>query len=311
MPTVISVVVPVYNGAKLLPRCLEQLVNQTYADLEIVIIDDGSTDTTPNICAAYAARDKRIKVIRQKNSGPADARNKGLETATGEYIHFHDADDFVQQDYYEKMATAINQSHADIICGEVHEIGYLFPKFNRVVICQTLLEKIAIPRTHLFNVVWRYLYRREFLLQHGIKYPRGMFLGEDKRFMLRATYYAKTLATAPGAVYHCVNNPDSLGKNFLSIMRGRPNGKVAETAEFVAFMETSGMAEAIAQAKRGVIEHTDRFDFLKLPIWRVVHYIGGDKRYKILGIPVFSRRQNQAKIRFYLCGLYLFRRYTE
>ncbi len=311
MSTLISVIVPVYNGATLLPRCLEHLINQTYQNLEIIIVDDGSTDNTPQICKEYASRDSRITVIKQKNSGPADARNNGLKHASGEYVHFHDADDFVRQDYYEKMMNAIKQSHADVICGEVEETGFLFPKFNRVIICQTLLDKIAVPRAHQFNVVWRYLYRRDFLTKHKIQYPHGMFIGEDKRFMMRATYHAKTLATAPGAIYHCMDNPDSLGKNFRTIMRGRSNGKTTEPAEYLTFMETTGMTDAIATVRRGIPDYSTRTDFLGFHIWRTLHFIGGDKKYYFLGIPILTQHHTQSRIRFYLFGLYLLRLYTS
>lgn len=176
----ISVVVPVYNAEKFLHICLEYLVHQTYPNLEFIIVDDGSTDNTPEIYKNYAKHDKRFKIIRQDNSGPANARNNGLAYASGEYIHFHDSDDFVEQDYYEKIFEAIKLSDADIICGEVKETGYMFPVFDRVHILTTMEEKnnstksqsvsccmalcvqAFVPEKTRFKIPNKYVYRRRY-----------------------------------------------------------------------------------------------------------------------------------------------------
>lgn len=99
----ISIIIPVYNEEKYLDECLESVINQTYRDLEIIIINDGSTDGTDQICSIYAARDKRIKYIKQSNQGVASAKRKGVELAEGEYIGFVDGDDYIDKDMYERM----------------------------------------------------------------------------------------------------------------------------------------------------------------------------------------------------------------
>lgn len=307
----ISVIIPVYNAEKFLHICLEYLIHQTYKNLEFVIVDDGSTDNTASVYKRYAKNDKRFKIIKQKNSGPANARNNGLAAATGDYIHFHDSDDFVEQDYYEKMVNAINLSHADIICGEVDETGYMFPKFNRVHILTTLSEKITVPKAHLFHVVWRYVYRREFLIKNNLKYPTNMFIGEDTIFMMRATYYANSVATAPAATYHCVSVPTSLGKNAAKIMRGRANGVASEHTEYEKFMETSGLNALITNINRGILDYRTRWELLRIPVFMTKHYTNGDKTYCVFGIPLLRRKQTHNRIQFYICGLYLFRRYAR
>ncbi|MBQ8293831.1 MAG: glycosyltransferase [Alphaproteobacteria bacterium] len=307
----ISVILPVYNAEKFLHICLEYLTHQTYQNLEFIIVDDGSTDNTPNIYNKYAGRDTRFKIIRQENSGPANARNRGLGMARGEYVHFHDCDDFVELDYYEKMVVAINQSEADIICGEVNEPGYMFPDFNRVQILATLEDKIIVPKAHLFHVVWRYVYRREFLSEHKLQYPTNMFIGEDTMFMMRTTYYARTIATAPGAVYHCVSVPTSLGKNAGKIMRGRANGDAREHSEYAKFMEQSGMAQILNQINRGKIVGRTRYEFLKIPFFMKKYYSNGDIKYYVLNIPLFMRRQTHNRIQIFICGIYVFRKYTR
>ena len=111
----ISVIVPVYNVEPYLIECLESIINQTYRDLEIILIDDGSTDKSGDICEEYAKKDDRIIVIHQSNQGSASAKNAGLRKASGEYLAFVDSDDFLQEDAYEFMVRQLEEYHADII----------------------------------------------------------------------------------------------------------------------------------------------------------------------------------------------------
>ena len=112
----ISVIVPVYKSEKYLAQCLENLIYQTYRHLEIIIIDDGSPDDSWKIAEEYQQKDIRIRFVRQANAGAAAARNKGLELATGEYIHFMDSDDYVNLEFYEKMLYLALREEADLVC---------------------------------------------------------------------------------------------------------------------------------------------------------------------------------------------------
>ena len=131
----ISVVVPMYNAEKFIEKCLMHLICQTYQNLEIILVDDGSKDGTVKLCEKYAKTDKRIKIVKQKNAGPSVASNTGMDAASGEWIHFHDHDDFVNLDYFEKMANAAVLTNADILCGEVNQPEYSFPVFDKIEIC--------------------------------------------------------------------------------------------------------------------------------------------------------------------------------
>ncbi len=114
----ISIIVPIYKVEKFLPKCIESILAQSYSDFELILVDDGSPDECPEICDEYAAKDQRIIVIHQKNSGVSAARNVGLKKAKGQYIGFVDPDDFIAQDMYEKMVQAVEQSAAElVICG--------------------------------------------------------------------------------------------------------------------------------------------------------------------------------------------------
>lgn len=120
--SLISVIVPVYNAGKYFNHCIGSIVNQTYKNLEIIIVDDGSTDSTPKACDEWAAKDNRIKVIHKQNGGASSARNIGLDNANGEYIAFVDADDYLDLDMYEAMLNELIDNQADAVrCGIVRE----------------------------------------------------------------------------------------------------------------------------------------------------------------------------------------------
>ena len=111
----VSIVLPVYNVEKYLDRCIESVVGQTYSNLEIILVDDGSPDRCPQKCEEWAKRDKRIKVIHKANSGLGYARNTGIEYASGEYICFFDSDDYVAQDTIEKAYATAKTSNSDMV----------------------------------------------------------------------------------------------------------------------------------------------------------------------------------------------------
>lgn len=111
----ISVIVPVYNVAEYLPECVDSIINQTYKNLEIILVDDGSTDACPDICDEYAKRDSRIRVIHKENGGLSDARNAGLDICTGEWIGFVDSDDYISPFMYEKMYAIAIKNSADVV----------------------------------------------------------------------------------------------------------------------------------------------------------------------------------------------------
>lgn len=114
----ISVIVPIYNVEQFLSKCIQSIINQSYSRLEIILVDDGSTDDSPQICDEFKEKDKRIKVIHKKNGGLSDARNVGIEVASGEYIGFVDSDDYIDELMYEKLLNACIRNNSYIsICG--------------------------------------------------------------------------------------------------------------------------------------------------------------------------------------------------
>lgn len=130
----ISVIVPIYNTSSYLKRCIDSIVNQTYRELEIILVNDGSTDESLDVCKVYEARDGRIVLVDKKNEGVSAARNDGLRIAKGEWISFVDSDDFLDLDFYETLLQGVKESNADVVCcrtREIEENGNEVPHFSR------------------------------------------------------------------------------------------------------------------------------------------------------------------------------------
>lgn len=178
----VSVIVPIYNQQNYLRQCIESILEQTFRDLEILLIDDGSTDLSGSICDAYAATDARIKVIHKENGGLSDARNAGLDRCCGQYILFVDADDFVAENMIEKLMSAIERESADIAvcdCYLVDQDGNLLEKQNKGILdvvytgeeILRFKEEILPEESWLMTVAWNKLYHRNLFLQ--IRFPKG------------------------------------------------------------------------------------------------------------------------------------------
>ena len=165
MKQLISIIIPVYNVDAYLDRCLHSITNQTYRNLEIILINDGSSDSSGEICNAWASKDPRIKVLPTTNQGVAAARNCGLHIANGDYIGFADADDWAEPDMFEKLAGSLEQYNADIaICGfEEKWPDYSVLKVSEGFRCYTKEEALSelILDRNIQSYVWNKLFRRE------------------------------------------------------------------------------------------------------------------------------------------------------
>ena len=193
----ISVIVPVYNVEKYLSQCLTSILNQTYTDLEIIIINDGSTDFSPNICEQFATKDERIRLINQRNGGVSVARNAGIKEATGEFITFVDSDDWLEPTMYEKMFAVINEypdlemvmcdatlitNHSKIKSTEIIRSGYYLKSEIVSELYPVLLVTEEFGKIPLISV-WNCLIKRRVLNDHRIFFDATLHYGEDYLFM--------------------------------------------------------------------------------------------------------------------------------
>ena len=214
----ISVIVPVYKVEPYLDQCVRSIVEQTYTDLEIILVDDGSPDDCPAMCDAWAEKDSRIKVIHKQNGGLSDARNAGMDIASGEYIGFVDSDDRIAPEMYQTLYDMLQRDSSDIAaCGiqMVWEDGrppkMLTPPGQRVL--DTTAAMLAIiEERELKQPVWYKLYRRELI--SSIRFPVGKY-HEDVFWSYRAVGAAQRVSITDTPYYFYTQRTDSImGKKF-------------------------------------------------------------------------------------------------
>ncbi len=191
----ISIIVPVYKTEKYLPQCIESILAQTFADFELILVDDGSPDNSGIICDEYAAKDSRIQVIHQENAGVSAARNAGLDQAIGTYIMFCDSDDWVEPEWCASLYEGITKNDvAMAICGhkEFHrEKGNIIKKMIDSSSCIPLQEWFGFYPHMCF--VWDKILHREQIVQHNVRFPIDIAFAEDTRFIMQylRTYSGK------------------------------------------------------------------------------------------------------------------------
>jgi glycosyltransferase involved in cell wall biosynthesis len=217
-----SVIVPVYNTAPWLPRCLESLAGQTYRNLEIICVDDGSTDGSAAILDEYAARDARIKVIHQENAGVSAARNRGLEAATGEYVTFVDGDDWIEEDAYEMMMRQFTNdvdivAMGAVIDGETEAKKGLEAYFNRLPMGYIAVNPSVFA--YLNISLPTKVYRRSLIEQYSIRFPVGITYGEDSAFVCCVLAHSRFLYNVGTRYYHYVQHEGSAMHNPALLQR--------------------------------------------------------------------------------------------
>lgn len=209
----VSIVVPVYNTAKYLPRCLDSTIRQTYKNLEIILVDDGSTDNSPNIIKTYAKKDQRIKVTRQKNQGLSSARNTGIAHATGKYITFVDSDDEISPTMAEKLLTALQKTHSDIsVCSfrEVYPSGKITHFSNNrpatTYTTEQALKAMLLEHGFMMSATMKLFPTKYF---QKIQFPVGK-LHEDIDTTYKLIMQATRVAFIPDELYTYHHHDDSI-----------------------------------------------------------------------------------------------------
>ncbi|WP_029233431.1 glycosyltransferase family 2 protein [Butyrivibrio sp. VCB2006] len=174
----ISVVVPIYNAEKYIRRCVDSILKQTYKNLEVILVDDGSTDGTPGILDEYAVADVRVKVIHKENVGHAHSRNRGLEAACGEFITFMDCDDYMHSDFMEKMYGAICADGSDMACcsfnyvdEQGNKLGWSEPSLVRDSVDSERAQREFLTTYNIEGFSWNKLVRRSILMENDLRYP--------------------------------------------------------------------------------------------------------------------------------------------
>lgn len=199
----ISLIIPIYNASSYLSSALEALRSQSSPSIEIILVDDGSTDASPAICDEYAEKDERIRVLHELHSGVAHSRQAGLEAAKGEYILYVDADDQVESDMIADMYQEALTQKADMVLCDYRELTYDGEVYRKQE--PTALNGVAILEDilsgKLYGALWNKMMRREWLQQTKALFPQGLTMREDLIFLSQCLPYASKIAYIPKAYY--------------------------------------------------------------------------------------------------------------
>ena len=208
----ISVIVPIYGVEKYLNKCVESIIGQTYCNLEIILVDDGSPDGCGEICDEWANTDKRVKVVHKENGGLSDARNAGLQIATGELISFIDSDDYIEPTFFETLYNAMQQSGAEIAecgtryVGEDGEVLKIRASQDGEFDTLTALTKL-INEQGLYQTVWNKLYRRQVI--EGILFAKGKY-NEDEFWTYRVFDRGNKIVSVEQPLYNYLQRGSSI-----------------------------------------------------------------------------------------------------
>lgn len=211
----VSVIIPVYNREKFLGRCLESVMNQSLKDIEIICIDDGSTDKSIEILKTYAQKNNRIKILTQKNSGPSMSRNIGLKIAQSEYVSFVDSDDWIDLEFLEKLYSTAKKYNADIACAGIKRLrSYKWKyhlKFEKEEFTENIDRKFQLCDVPEKCYVWNKIYKLSELQKHKLLFEPNI-LYEDRYFTCEALVKFKRLVVIPDVYYNYWTNPSSIVK---------------------------------------------------------------------------------------------------
>ena len=237
----VSIILPVYNAQNHLARCVGSICAQTYRNIEIIILNDGSKDQSLPVCEEFRQKDPRILLVDKANSGVSDTRNLGLKLASGKYVEFVDSDDYLDPDFTERLVTAAEENEADFVIApykmvipagaskpeqvldkiqdelgvmsvarppEVREYGFLpAGVYDKDTFALRLMDK---PASYFYSVLWNKLYRRDILTGNDIQFVSEMRWAEDLVFNLRYIQYAERFVAIDKPGYYYVQNPQSI-----------------------------------------------------------------------------------------------------
>ncbi len=208
----VSVIVPIHNTEQYLKRCLESLINQSLQEIEIILIDDGSTDNSLKLIKSYAEKDNRIKILTQANSGAASARNAGLFIAKGEYVGFVDSDDYIDLSFYEKLYKKAKETNSEIVkCkGRMIELSGKTSSFG------VRLEMVKKNKAYLARSFTTCIYDRNFMRKNKIIFPTDMCVGEDAFLILNAVLKTDKIEFIDEELYYYIRRENSLDSKELN-----------------------------------------------------------------------------------------------
>jgi glycosyltransferase involved in cell wall biosynthesis len=283
----ISVIIPVYNVEKYLRRCLDSVINQTFRDLEIICVNDGSTDSSSEILEEYKSKDERIIVINKVNGGLSSARNAGMKVAQGEYIGFVDSDDWIDLDFFEKLYVAAKKHDADAACTgikRVYSSGKVLKKldFSEEILLRKCSEKYSYLEIPKKCYVWNKIYKKSEVERQNLLFKEGVTF-EDCYFTIRFLYHSDKIVAVPNIYYNYWVNNKSISR--ITSDKNQMD-KIAARADFIKFSrEHHIICDEKFYVKDKIFYKLFGILILKIYEWETI------KKYYLFGlIPFFEKR---------------------
>lgn len=222
----LSIIVPVYNVEKYLSQCIKSILYQTFTDIEIILVDDGSTDKSGNICDAYAAKDPRVKVIHQENKGLVNARKTGLKAASGKYIGYVDGDDWIEPNMYERMHWKMTEEQVDVVmCGRYEDTenmqkpvyhGVSEGRYDKSMLMKSVYPHMIADGSFfkwgVFPGVWDKLFKKDCLEKYQMEVDERLTMGEDAACTYPCLLNADSIYVLEECLYHYRQTPFSMVK---------------------------------------------------------------------------------------------------
>lgn len=277
----ISVIIAVYNTSFYLRKCLDSVCGQTYTNLEIICVDDGSTDDSAKILAEYAARDTRIHIIHQHNQGLSAARNAGLDQASGEFVTGIDSDDWIEPDTYE-AALRLMDRDIDMVVFGTRICGHISEREREVLTTHHRLHykgsQEVTPQLIMDTNVswWNKIWRRDFIKSHGLRFHRGL-LYEDGGFFFEATPYMHKIAYLPEEKYNYFQREGSImNQDKRNSMRGMDFLKIAD--KVLEYYRDKGLPKGMERMEEAVFSYSWICSLVHLPpqAWRQAADLGNE-----------------------------------
>ena len=226
MRPMVSIIVPIYNAEQYLRRCVDSILNQEYTDYELLLVNDGSTDASGDICEEYGDQDPRVIVIQKENTGVSDSRNRAIERARGKYLQFLDSDDWITPDATRLFVRAAEEYGCDMVISDFYRVvgERLSPKgdieeegvLTREEFAAHMMEN---PADFYYGVLWNKLYRRDIVEEHKLRMDTDISWCEDFMFNLEYIRYAKVFYALHAPIYYYVKRKGSLASQGINISK--------------------------------------------------------------------------------------------
>lgn len=311
METLITVIVPVYNVEKYLEKCVDSILNQTYKNLEVVLVDDGSTDNSGNLCEDIKKRDGRIKVIHKENGGLSDARNYGINAARGKYIGFIDSDDYIEPDMFESLMRNMIENDADI---SVCAYDMVYPDKVDIIAEDTGVQvyttdeafKVLLHRNNIGVIACNKLINIELLQE--VRFPLGRHF-EDINTTYKIIDKANKVVYDPRPLYHYIQRVDSI--NGVNFKKKQFNQKlydmVSATDELYEFVKLN-KSSAIDDISVGCLDYYVRvinqeiiYNIKNNDLIRKAKQIGKNQLFTIIGADYLATKKKMQLSLFLVC----------